>query len=503
MKKHEKLLIAKARISLGDKLQIIASLALFFIWWQILFFSFPLQTMEFSISDKIITRGNMAWIAFMVAFLISALTVRVFFNKRGCFFHLRPTAVVGGLMSTFGSVLLLFSDGVIAQEISGGLLAGVGVFGLLLPFFLYLVNLTLSNRLVIFIYSSLASGIAAALLLVVPSSLIMAITCMLPILTSLLLESYLDKRRTAYNCSVDISSTISLDETESERISLLQKKSGIWICAFIILLTYFYTSITGGIAEEIAPDQLLSTSITQCSLSATLVFIFLCIVRRSLKSTAIQYYCFLSVGMALLIASCFQNHEGILVSNVIVASNRLLMMLLLCNELAEWLKQTNRSPLQTRQRCCTLLLLIPSCALLSEVIGIAVVSQVGLGSTSISVIATIVLFFVFVLQGVLFYSKEQIEVVVRGKIASESEINSLRSEALQHYCESLSDRETEIIALILTGMNAKSIAQHLTISENTAKSHIQHIYTKLEIHSKQELLMLANNITRVDERDQP
>ncbi|BAK45819.1 DNA-binding HTH domain-containing protein [Eggerthella sp. YY7918] len=93
--------------------------------------------------------------------------------------------------------------------------------------------------------------------------------------------------------------------------------------------------------------------------------------------------------------------------------------------------------------------------------------------------------------------------VVRGKIASESEINSLRSEALQHYCESLSDRETEIIALILTGMNAKSIAQHLTISENTAKSHIQHIYTKLEIHSKQELLMLANNITRVDERDQP
>lgn len=52
----------------------------------------------------------------------------------------------------------------------------------------------------------------------------------------------------------------------------------------------------------------------------------------------------------------------------------------------------------------------------------------------------------------------------------------------------LTDRETEILAYLLTGRSRPRIAQILFISENTVSSHIRHIYHKLGVHGFQELL---------------
>ena len=41
------------------------------------------------------------------------------------------------------------------------------------------------------------------------------------------------------------------------------------------------------------------------------------------------------------------------------------------------------------------------------------------------------------------------------------------------------------------GRSAKYIAEELTISHNTTRTHIKHVYEKLNIHSKQELLDLV------------
>lgn len=53
---------------------------------------------------------------------------------------------------------------------------------------------------------------------------------------------------------------------------------------------------------------------------------------------------------------------------------------------------------------------------------------------------------------------------------------------------SLSERETEVFLLLAKGRNAAYIGGYLYISENTVRSHIQRIYTKLDTHSQQELL---------------
>ena len=54
----------------------------------------------------------------------------------------------------------------------------------------------------------------------------------------------------------------------------------------------------------------------------------------------------------------------------------------------------------------------------------------------------------------------------------------------------LSTREAEVMELIARGKTVATIAEELFISENTVRTHSKHIYTKLDVHSKQELSTL-------------
>lgn len=58
----------------------------------------------------------------------------------------------------------------------------------------------------------------------------------------------------------------------------------------------------------------------------------------------------------------------------------------------------------------------------------------------------------------------------------------------------LSKREAEVLAYLVSGRNAAHIAKKLFVSHNTAKSHISHIYTKMGVHSQQELIDLIENM---------
>lgn len=51
----------------------------------------------------------------------------------------------------------------------------------------------------------------------------------------------------------------------------------------------------------------------------------------------------------------------------------------------------------------------------------------------------------------------------------------------------LSSRETEIMELFARDKSMASIAEELFISENAVRTHCKHIYSKLDIHSRQEL----------------
>jgi DNA-binding CsgD family transcriptional regulator len=47
-----------------------------------------------------------------------------------------------------------------------------------------------------------------------------------------------------------------------------------------------------------------------------------------------------------------------------------------------------------------------------------------------------------------------------------------------------------VLRLLVTGRGRVRIAENLGISENTVNSHVQQLYRKLDVHSRQELLDL-------------
>lgn len=56
----------------------------------------------------------------------------------------------------------------------------------------------------------------------------------------------------------------------------------------------------------------------------------------------------------------------------------------------------------------------------------------------------------------------------------------------------LTERERQVAELLLKGRTYKMIAEELFLSENTVKTHIKNIYSKLNIQSKTELIKMLN-----------
>jgi DNA-binding NarL/FixJ family response regulator len=48
----------------------------------------------------------------------------------------------------------------------------------------------------------------------------------------------------------------------------------------------------------------------------------------------------------------------------------------------------------------------------------------------------------------------------------------------------LSAREREVLPLLARGLTNPQIAQHLTISTHTVRSHVEHILTKLDVNDR-------------------
>jgi DNA-binding NarL/FixJ family response regulator len=70
-----------------------------------------------------------------------------------------------------------------------------------------------------------------------------------------------------------------------------------------------------------------------------------------------------------------------------------------------------------------------------------------------------------------------------------------RTQTQQTHAEKidLSDREKEVLALLVKGKSYKMIAAECFISIDTVSTHIKNIYEKLHVHSKSEAVVKAIN----------
>ena len=76
-----------------------------------------------------------------------------------------------------------------------------------------------------------------------------------------------------------------------------------------------------------------------------------------------------------------------------------------------------------------------------------------------------------------------------------------RGDYLAALIASLTTREREVLELLTEGMNGSRIAETLRISENTVRTHVQSILTKLQVHSRLEAAAFAVQHGLVENRD--
>jgi DNA-binding NarL/FixJ family response regulator len=70
-------------------------------------------------------------------------------------------------------------------------------------------------------------------------------------------------------------------------------------------------------------------------------------------------------------------------------------------------------------------------------------------------------------------------------------LNMFRDQNLRSDGYDLSEREKEILGLLVDGLSKKQIAEKIFLSHHTVDSHIRNIYAKLEVHSRSSAISKA------------
>ncbi len=74
---------------------------------------------------------------------------------------------------------------------------------------------------------------------------------------------------------------------------------------------------------------------------------------------------------------------------------------------------------------------------------------------------------------------------MRARVGSSSTARAWRADY------GLTPRESEVIVLLAYGRTLSIIARDLQIAKGTARTHIENIYRKLDVHKQQELIDLV------------
>ena len=70
-------------------------------------------------------------------------------------------------------------------------------------------------------------------------------------------------------------------------------------------------------------------------------------------------------------------------------------------------------------------------------------------------------------------------------------LNMFRDQNMKSGGYDLSEREKEILSLLVDGLSKKQIADKIYLSHHTVDSHIRNIYAKLEVHSRSSAISKA------------
>lgn len=290
----------------------------------------------------------------------------------------------------------------------------------------------------------------------------------------------------------EISSSIpATDLSVTRPLSFLPLTSTIYILQFIVFIAFGFALRFGEIEGVPLSGQILS-----------FVVLALLVLYIALRRDPTAYDQLFDIVVILLVtglslASIGAHDSAYLANSILMAGNALYNVLVSCTLIA----LANRNRLNAIAVFCWASGLASLGTSVGAYIGVESNRLVLMGAhdlasyLAVAVILALLSYVLFALRGFSFTDTIK-SVTDPEPNASVSptvlETFDQRCDAIsQHY--GLTEREQEVFALLARGDDRASIESGLSITRNTVKAHVKHIYEKLGVHSHQELLDLIEN----------
>ena len=281
------------------------------------------------------------------------------------------------------------------------------------------------------------------------------------------------------------------------------------------------TSIIGGFAHQvILPSLTLPGDLDR--FYDVLPYILMCFlggwIADSFGRRPLAAYGFVFLGLSMPAISLLRGTLGYLVSQTLIQSAYA------CIDVFLWVSLADLAPQDQVSSYYGLGLGLNACLIFAGMFIVERFLPIGeAGFSNISLVATMVLFFgvmglvrleetlthdeavfrgIYTIKTDISKGKPAIE--PPGAFRSLSSTTGLLSKARSHRVEaaidhyvlnlmaseySLTRRELEVVVLLLKGMTNDEIRERLCISEGTLKTHIRHIFQKLDVSNRKELLV--------------
>lgn len=487
----------------------IAAFASFITWINLAFRATVVPQFSFAFDFLSHPRMDEAWLAALAASPVGLLIVLALARILPSGSHAvgQVCSVVGALLMVGGTLpMTLFVDS-LRTIVAGGFLCGLGMLIFLscqLPLFL---DRPINNLFVITVLGMALSALLDLVLLVVIQPVAMALLAALPLLslacalTCPLTSKNLGRQQaTQKEWWIRPAKQQPAHQTQQRAEGAVFYNKGKWhisrLMAVTLLLAFtsfsFCMGIIGFSSDTLSESDILLRQVGIMAGGALLAAIIIQLTKRLDGIPTLRFVILALLATATLLLpfsyiSLIDQLTAIAAQSALLCAYTMLLFVV-----RDW---TDERQNPDRQRLIAMTLTTIAVFELSGILaGGAIRSIFGFNQAVLGVAATIVLYLIFMVVLVLTRNRQKVEYVLTGAVANEDSIAQARSTILAERFPQLSNRELEVLPLMLQNYGNARMAKTLVVSENTVKTHVRHIYAKMGINTRQQLLELASGI---------
>ena len=471
---------------------------LLLFWQQLLFRSVMPAAPELSATILGNERTDVGWLVFIAALMVTSaiccirnlLQVRTAQRHRAekAVEQARPAwqllLVLSCICMCTGSIATLFFSAHATCVLAGGALASVG-FAFGAASLIDALRQTFPGDIIApaLLVAAACQLVGALLASLIPKTAVLVVLCMFPIAFALCVGKLMAHLPESWE---------KTEKQANVANALARRKArhAFVVCLVTFFFAILYTNITGFKFNSFHSDELLDFNLEIMIVKCLIFAASVALTRKHLTAGCPLVITTLFGASMLIVVFAPTTPGALLLADSFAAAGRLFAFVYAY--LVTGLMQAARWP-QLIKPAYLVLCSSSFIVMLSVVSGSIVQNLIARDATSFALATAVILYVLLIISNIVMRTSQDGSLTVRleGDQVDEERIAACRAQAVATQHPRLTERETEILKYILLGLTAPTIAERLSISENTAKTHMRRIYRKLEVHSRQELLELA------------